>query len=102
MTMTDLHVSDHLAQYQDQITQILVKLSDASVVAHQAASDVGDGTVYLGRAQEQMSLFYDSLAANIDKLIMVESMASLFLQRVQDDFAATDRLLNTLIKTGGA
>ncbi len=89
--MSDIQVGVVLLEYADRLSAISQLLMNASATAHEAVNLLtGDEGFYDGEARPEMKLFYESYAANIDKLLNLESVGAQYLRKVFDDFVDVD------------
>jgi len=97
MSGSDVEVGVLLLEYADRITEIIGKLSDALQSAQTAADMFARADFYQGQAQPEMEMFFQSYAANIDKLSFFEMAAQQFLGQVFSEFITTDEELAAVL-----
>ncbi|MDR1265426.1 MAG: hypothetical protein LBK42_07645 [Propionibacteriaceae bacterium] len=101
-----VQVGAALLNYGDRITLIRQQLATA-VGEAEAASRLFDGgdPVYKGRAWGELSMFFSSYVAHIQKLDYFQGAAAAFLGRVFEEFGFTDdqlaRVLTEWLDGGG-
>ena len=92
MSSPDLKLGAHVLGYAQRIDAVLAELSVAAEAAHWAAGMLaGDSGFYDGRARADLKAFYDSYAANIDRLSYLDAASAQFLKHVIDTFAGVDQ-----------
>ena len=97
--MADVLVGAVVLEYANRLTAISQLVETASLTAHQMAdSFTGEEGFYDGEARVELKQFYESYAANLDKLAYLESVASQYLGKVFEQFGFTDEELTALLQ----
>jgi hypothetical protein len=76
--------------YGDRITVIRRQLATALVEAEAAARLFGGDQAYKGRAWGELSMFFSSYVAHVQKLDYFQGAAAAFLGRAFEEFGFTD------------
>ena len=97
--MSDIQVGVRILCYAERIAPIANAVADAAEQAHKAAAGFAGetGGDYDGGARGEMKLFYESWAANADKLGVLLSISAQFLGRVVTEFTAADDDLDAVV-----
>lgn len=76
---TEILIGVKMIEYMRSVESVLLELGDALVYTLKCKSILEDGNAYEGKALEEMNLYFQSLDAHLQKLVLFYQAAETYL-----------------------